>query len=177
VPQVNQWDDHETHNNWYPHQILDDARYTERRTDVLSARAKQAFFECLPIAPQHTDDAGRIYRKISHGPLLDLFVLDMRTYKDPNDGNVYADPARGLLGHQQREWLERELAASRAALEGDRQRPAARARRAGPPGHVRGRLARGQRDAEGARAGVRRDPAHGEAARGDEPRLPHRRRA
>jgi alkaline phosphatase D len=114
VPQVNQWDDHETHNNWYPHQILADDRYTERRTDVLSARAKQAFFEYLPIAPQRADDAGRIYRKISHGPLMDLFVLDMRTYKDPNDANIYADPERGMLGHEQRVWLESELAASRA---------------------------------------------------------------
>ena len=38
---------------------------------------------------------------------MDLFVLDMRTYKDPNDSNRYADPNRGLLGRQQRAWLER----------------------------------------------------------------------
>src|SRR3954469_8586710 len=38
----------------------------------------------------------------------------MRSYKDPNDGNVYTDPRRVLLGHAQREWLKRELAASRA---------------------------------------------------------------
>jgi alkaline phosphatase D len=114
VPQVNQWDDHEVHNNWYPHEILADDRYTEHRTDVLSARSKRAFFEYLPIRPPRPDRAGRIYRKISHGPLLDVFVLDMRTYKDPNDADTYTDPARGLLGHEQREWLKRELAASRA---------------------------------------------------------------
>jgi len=60
------------------------------------------------------DEAGRIYRRISHGPLLDVFVLDMRTFKDPNDANVYADPERGLLGAAQRAWLKRELAASTA---------------------------------------------------------------
>jgi alkaline phosphatase D len=114
VPQVNQWDDHETHNNWYPGQILTDDRYTEKRADVLAARAKQAFFEYLPIAPQTADEAGRIYRKISHGPLLDVFVLDMRTYKDPNDADRYTDPARGMLGAAQRAWLKRELAASTA---------------------------------------------------------------
>jgi alkaline phosphatase D len=108
VPQLNQWDDHEVINNWYPGEILDDARYTERRVDVLAARAKRAFFEWLPIGSE------RIYRKISYGPLLDLFLLDMRTYKDPNDANVYADPRRGLLGRAQREWLKRELATSRA---------------------------------------------------------------
>ncbi|HKE80836.1 MAG TPA: alkaline phosphatase D family protein [Solirubrobacteraceae bacterium] len=114
VPQINQWDDHEVHNNWYPGQILADDRYTERRTDVLSARAKQAFFEWLPIGSQRRDEVGRIYRKISHGPLLDVFMLDMRTYKDPNGTDVYADPTIGLLGQAQREWLKRELAASRA---------------------------------------------------------------
>jgi alkaline phosphatase D len=114
VPQINQWDDHEVHNNWYPGQILADDRYTEKRTDVLAARAKQAFFEWLPIGSQRRDEFGRIYRKISHGPLLDVFMLDMRTYKDPNGTDVYADPTIGLLGQTQRAWLKRELAASRA---------------------------------------------------------------
>ena len=114
VPQVNQWDDHEVRNNWYPGQILDDPRYTERRADVLAARARRAFFEYLPIGARRADGAGRIYRKVSYGPLLDLFVLDMRTYKDPNGDNRYADPERGLLGREQREWLKRELDRSRA---------------------------------------------------------------
>jgi alkaline phosphatase D len=114
VPQVNQWDDHETHNNWYPGQVLTDVRYTEKRADVLAARAKRAFFEWLPIGEQRTAEDGRIYRRIPHGPLLDVFVLDMRTFKDPNDDNRYADPQRGLLGAEQRAWLKRELAASRA---------------------------------------------------------------
>jgi alkaline phosphatase D len=108
VPQVDQWDDHEVTNNWYPGEILDDARYTEKRVDVLAARARQAFFEWQPLPP------GPVYRKLSYGPLLDLFVLDMRTYKDVNDANTYADPRRGLLGAQQRAWLIRELSRSRA---------------------------------------------------------------
>jgi phosphodiesterase/alkaline phosphatase D-like protein len=57
---------------------------------------------------------GPVYRKISHGPLLDLFILDMRTFKDPNDANTYADPRRGMLGREQREWLIRGLRQSRA---------------------------------------------------------------
>ncbi|MGI5176304.1 alkaline phosphatase D family protein [Dactylosporangium sp. CA-152071] len=108
VPQLNQWDDHEVRNNWFPGQILDDARYTEKRVDVLAARARQAFYEWQPISP------GPVYRKVSYGPLLDLFKLDMRTFKDANDGNTYADRSRGLLGAQQRAWLTRELLSSRA---------------------------------------------------------------
>jgi alkaline phosphatase D len=109
VPQINQWDDHEVTNNWYPGEVLlGDARYTEQRVDVLAARARQAFHEWLPTGHD------RIYRRLSYGPLLDVFVLDMRTYKDVNDGNTYADPHRGLLGEEQRTWLTRELVRSRA---------------------------------------------------------------
>src|SRR5919112_752075 len=45
VPVIAQWDDHETTNNWYPGEILNDARYTERRVDVLAARGRQAWQE------------------------------------------------------------------------------------------------------------------------------------
>lgn len=110
VPQVNQWDDHEVLNNWYPGEILDDARYTEKRVDVLAARAHQAYHEWVPVPGQE----GPVYRKVPYGPLLDVFVLDMRTFKDVNDANTYADPDRGLLGSEQREWLIRGLTGSRA---------------------------------------------------------------
>ncbi|MEV6306737.1 alkaline phosphatase D family protein [Actinoplanes sp. NPDC051861] len=110
VPQINQWDDHEVTNNWYPGEILTDTRYTEKRVDVLAARAQQAYLEWLPLP----DRAAPIYRKISYGPLLDVFVLDMRTVKDVNDGNTYADPKRGLLGAVQRAWLIDGLRRSRA---------------------------------------------------------------
>ena len=48
VPMVNQWDDHEVVNNWYPGEILDLPEYTEKRVDVLAARARQAFLEYTP---------------------------------------------------------------------------------------------------------------------------------
>jgi alkaline phosphatase D len=108
VPQLNQWDDHEVRNNWFPGQVFDNPRYTEKSADVLAARARQAFYEWLPIRP------GPIYRKLSFGSLLDVFMLDMRTFKDPNDANVYADPTRGLLGAAQRAWLIDGLQRSRA---------------------------------------------------------------
>lgn len=108
VPQVNQWDDHEVVNNWYPGELLDDPRYSETDVDVLAARARRAFHEWLPTGGE------QIYRRIGYGPLLDLFVLDMRTFKDPNGANAYADPRRGLLGTRQRYWLIRQLRRSRA---------------------------------------------------------------
>ncbi len=119
VPVVAQWDDHETHNNWYPGQILDDSRYTERRVDVLAARARQAWQEYMPIAAARAYRAGdgfapaRVYRKISRGPQLDVFCLDMRTSKDPNTPGLEPE-RRNLLGQEQVDWLVREVSASRA---------------------------------------------------------------
>ncbi|SDD99965.1 alkaline phosphatase D family protein [Glycomyces harbinensis] len=111
VPMVNQWDDHEVTNNWYPGEILDLPQYTEKNVDVLAGRARQAFAEYTPGGFGPEPD-GRIYRKIEYGPLLDLFVLDMRTFKSPNPD---ADGATGqILGERQLSWLKWELRRSKA---------------------------------------------------------------
>ncbi|MBC7630090.1 alkaline phosphatase D family protein [Aeromicrobium sp.] len=112
--QVVQWDDHEVTNNWYPGEILDSPLYTEKRVDVLAARAHRAFHEYLPVAPISPDHDGRVYRVIKHGPLLDLFVLDMRTHKDPNTLNDEREDDGGVLGEKQTRWLIDELERSRA---------------------------------------------------------------
>ncbi|CAM5550841.1 alkaline phosphatase [Streptomyces badius] len=85
VPSVVQWDDHEVRNNWYPGQILDDARYTEKNVDLLAARSSRAFHEYVPLAPSYgSAHRSRMYRVVHHGPLLDVFVLDMRSYRNAN---------------------------------------------------------------------------------------------
>ncbi len=117
VPVIAQWDDHETHNNWYPGQILSDDRYTERRVDVLAARGRQAWQEYQPIAGPSDGSTGfepsRIYRKISRGPQLEIFCLDMRSFKDPNtDGKE--TQLMHILGQEQTDWLIREVSRSKA---------------------------------------------------------------
>ncbi|RAM38244.1 alkaline phosphatase D family protein [Arthrobacter globiformis] len=117
VPVIAQWDDHETHNNWYPGQILTDARYTERRVDVLAARGRQAWQEYQPIAQLSDGSTGfepaRIYRKITRGPQLDVFCLDMRTFKDPNTDGKETNLTH-ILGQEQADWLIREVSKSKA---------------------------------------------------------------
>ncbi len=114
TPLVAQWDDHEVVNNWYPGEVLTDPRYTERRVDVLAARARRAFHEYLPVAATSPDPEGRIYRVLHLGPLLDLFVLDMRSHKDPNTLNLEPAGDGGVLGVAQTQWLLREMERSRA---------------------------------------------------------------
>ncbi|MFE4580237.1 alkaline phosphatase D family protein [Streptomyces chartreusis] len=113
VPSIVQWDDHEVTNNWYPGEILGDARYTEKSVDVLSSRARQAFSEYFPISTLRRPD-GRVYRTVRHGPLLDVFVLDMRTYRNANSTDDQTADAQGILGAEQLKWLKGELSRSRA---------------------------------------------------------------
>jgi alkaline phosphatase D len=116
VPQIWQWDDHETVNNWSPSKVLD-SRYTIV-TDIatLSKNSRQAFLEHSPMNFGHCDAYGRIYRKVAYGPDLDVFVLDMRSYRAANGCNVETTPGpeTAYLGEEQLAWLEAGLKRSRA---------------------------------------------------------------
>ena len=119
MPTVAQWDDHETCNNWYPGEVLDDDRYTERRCDVLAARGRRAWQEYMPVPVSTFVDrrgdgyaSGRIYRKVPRGPHLDLFVLDMRSYRGGND--TFRVQPQGILGPDQERWLTESVIASPA---------------------------------------------------------------
>ncbi|MEW2085807.1 alkaline phosphatase D family protein [Streptomyces sp. NPDC005283] len=115
VPTVVQWDDHEVRNNWYPGQILDDPRYTEKNVNVLAERSSRAFGEYFPISTlAAAGREGRVHRVVRHGPLLDVFVLDMRSYRNANSPGRQPDDAQGILGAEQLAWLKRELSRSRA---------------------------------------------------------------
>jgi len=110
VPVLAQWDDHETTNNWYPGEVLTDPRYTVTDVDLLAARANQAFHEYFPTSTAPQED-GRVYRKVSYGPSLDVFVIDLRTYRGPNTANDQADRSdvTAILGETQLAWLQQEL--------------------------------------------------------------------
>jgi alkaline phosphatase D len=120
IPMFAQWDDHEVTNNWWPGEDLSGAkhrrlRYKDKNAAGLMARASRAFHEYIPIRPTRGEQ-GRVYRKIAYGPLLDVFMLDMRSYRGPNgEGREQAyGPAAYLLGPEQVAWLKHELHSSRA---------------------------------------------------------------
>jgi alkaline phosphatase D len=116
VPLVVTWDDHEVRDNWYPTQRLDaDARYAEKSAALLAARAGRAFLEHYPVRLD-PHDPERVYRVCHQGPLLDVFVLDLRSYRGPNSLNVQPveGPETAYLGEAQLAWLKRALSASTA---------------------------------------------------------------
>src|SRR5262245_26655306 len=109
VPMLAQWDDHEVTNDWGPTAALWDG-YRDRSILTLAARGCRAFHEFMPMR-ETMAEAGRIYRKVAYGPLLDVFLLDMRSYRSAvaEDGRAAA-----ILGPAQLAWLKRELMSSQA---------------------------------------------------------------
>ena len=119
-PFIAVWDDHEIANDaWREgaenHDPATEGSYAERRRNAL-----QAYFEWMPIRPPSTPQ--EIYRDFRFGDLLDLFMLDTRhigrdlqlDFEDFTTGDVVdaeavraaiADPARTLLGEDQKDWL------------------------------------------------------------------------
>lgn len=115
VPLICQWDDHETLNNWYPGEILDDPRYSVKSVDLLAARAKRAMLEYIP-SRFLANDPERIHRVVPYGPLAEIFVLDERSFRGPNTTNRQQAPGAetAFLGRAQLGWLKRRLLQSRS---------------------------------------------------------------
>jgi len=115
-PTFYQRDDHEVVNNWSSAKNLKaDDRYKEKSVSLLTARAARAFHEMSPI--RYTPaEPGRVYRKIAYGPLVDVFFLDMRSYRGSNHDGMETEqtPESRILGEQQVAWLKQELSASKA---------------------------------------------------------------
>ena len=109
VPMFAQWDDHEVTNDWGPDDSFASGAYAEKSILKLAARGNRAFREFMPMR-EAPAEAGRIYRKISYGPLLDVFLLDMRSYRT---SNAKGDKAL-IFGAGQLAWLKRELMNSKA---------------------------------------------------------------
>jgi len=103
VPIVAQWDDHEVTNDWCPGEVL--GRREGNDIAALAARGNRAFHEFMPLRTH------AIYRKIPYGPLVDVFPLDMRSYRTALRKDGAASP---ILGSAQVSWLKRELMNSRA---------------------------------------------------------------
>lgn len=117
VPQIWQWDDHEVCNNYSDAKDLsDDKRYTEKNIPLLVARATKAFNEFAPMRRTADVESERVYRHLPQGPLLDLFVVDMRSYRGPNTANLQTSESAEtvFMGRPQLDWLLDGLKRSKA---------------------------------------------------------------
>jgi alkaline phosphatase D len=86
------WDDHEVANNYSP-------------GHPLAVLGQRAFLDYWPVR-RDPQDPGRIYRSFRWGKALELFILDVRQYRDRARGT--------MLGKTQKEWLLKGISRSSA---------------------------------------------------------------
>ena len=104
-------------NNWSSSKDLSaDPRYTVKQVPLLIGRASRAFLEYAPMRWYSQEEEERIYRRIPYGRGLEVFMIDMRSYRGPNTYNrqLVQGPETTFLGKPQLDWLKQGLKSSRA---------------------------------------------------------------
>jgi alkaline phosphatase D len=82
VPVVAAWDDHEVRNDWNPATV----------EPHLLAAGREAFHEYLPVEP---DPSEPLYRSFRWGRHLEVFVLDLRSYRSEPATTACQNPPGG----------------------------------------------------------------------------------
>ncbi|QGU07906.1 Phospholipase D precursor [Corynebacterium occultum] len=119
LPWVAIWDDHESANNsWRDGAQNHSPREGEWHTRKTAAM--QAHLEWLPIRAENSSRQVSLYRGFRFGNLLELNMLDLRSYRDqqatylpPDQGlRTFNDGSRSIMGSEQFEWLRRRISTS-----------------------------------------------------------------
>lgn len=115
TPWVVTWDDHESANDSWSggaenHTEPDEGPWSERQ-----AASQRAYAEWMPV---RYEPGGHIYRRLEFGSLVELSMLDLRTYRSqqvshPFDRGIH-DDERTITGRKQLEWLTSGLVTATA---------------------------------------------------------------
>lgn len=106
------WDDHEVANDSWSGGAENHDPATEGPFPARLAASRQAYFEWMPVRMQA---GGAIHRRLRFGRLIDLTMLDLRSYRSQQvSGTAVDDPARTITGDAQMDWLKSGLSASTA---------------------------------------------------------------
>ncbi|MFH0520097.1 alkaline phosphatase D family protein [Streptomyces sp. M41] len=112
APVIAIWDDHEIANDAWSGGAENHTEGAEGAWAARQAAAKQAYFEWMPVRPAI---AGTTYRRLRFGKLVDLSLLDLRSFRSQQvkvgNGEV-DDPDRTLTGRAQLDWLKAGLKSS-----------------------------------------------------------------
>lgn len=110
VPVLVGWDDHELINDVGPREVLPAGAAPRPGWTAGVELARRALLDWNPIDPQARP--GPIHRRLRWGRHLEVFLLDNRSFRSPNDQPD--GPDKTMLGLAQREWLLAGLRESRA---------------------------------------------------------------
>ncbi|WP_035770972.1 alkaline phosphatase D family protein [Arthrobacter sp. Br18] len=105
APFVVTWDDHESANDAWSdgaenHTEGVEGTWADRRT-----ASQQAYAEWMPV---RYENGGDLYRRLSFGSLASISMLDLRSYRSQQAGNVdpaISSPDRTITGDAQMTWL------------------------------------------------------------------------
>ncbi len=126
-PIIAVWDDHEFTNDAYKDGAENHTPATEGSYTARKAAATQAYHEWMPI--RTGSDKAKIYRSFNFGSLLSLHMLDTRTIGRDQQVEItdlinpakqaaavatMSSPTRQLLGTEQLQWLQTQMATSTA---------------------------------------------------------------
>ena len=122
-PFIITWDDHETANDTWTDGAENHTPATEGGFHTRRRLSLQAYDEWQPVRLSGTaaiGDGAQIYRKFQFGTLIDLSMLDLRSYRNApgkefsTEFGVTGDPKRVIAGPEQLGWLENTLTTSKA---------------------------------------------------------------
>ena len=126
-PLIAVWDDHEFANDTYKDGAENHTTATEGSFAARKAAAMQAYHEWMPI--RTGSDKSKIYRSFNFGSLLSLHMLDTRSVgrdqqieitdllnpaKQASSIATLSSPTRQLMGAEQVQWLQTQMATSTA---------------------------------------------------------------
>ena len=108
------FDDHEVENNWANDISQVDNEPDQDRAVFRARRAAafRAYYENMPLrrAQRPRESDLQLYRRLTFGDLVDVHVLDTRSYRDDQNQAARLDPRRTILGDAQERWLCDNLA-------------------------------------------------------------------
>jgi alkaline phosphatase D len=132
VPMIAVWDDHEFADDAWRDGSADHDATKIGPFSLRKRAAMNAYHEWMPIRAPDPDNRERIYRSFDFGKLVSLHMLDTRLigrdqqlmmssyfdaagkFDDAKYRRDLASPQRQMMGLEQMQWLERQVAQSRA---------------------------------------------------------------
>ncbi|MDQ3155116.1 MAG: alkaline phosphatase D family protein [Actinomycetota bacterium] len=120
---IHTWDDHETANDTWTEGAENHSPETEGDFIARRQASLTAYDEWMPVRLGGTVEVGdttKVYRTFRFGNLIDLSMLDLRSYRNaPGEEfsleiGVTGDPKRVIAGDEQLEWLKGNLSSSPA---------------------------------------------------------------
>jgi alkaline phosphatase D len=113
VPWIITWDDHEVANDMWSGGAENHTPRAEGDFAARVAAARQAYAEWMPV---RLAQDGHIYRRLRYGTLVELSMLDLRTYRSQQTTGAHVDdPDRTIAGADQLGWLTDGLVSSTTA--------------------------------------------------------------